>query len=205
MTFHLHVNMVQQGIKRLQVRRLHLDLREGGDLLGRLHSSLDGRIRDRGGTPLRVAAKRRSQGILHRGLAVPRRQVQDLQVLRRCPLLRVLPAEGVVSHAEVARGKQILMVLVVGEGARLADQRVDDMAVVDGVLADARQPRHALHEHAGVPHFHLLDANHHVDRVTDQTAVDRVSVPQYLDRASRAHGDVMHTTRAVQPPQRQRT
>lgn len=196
--------MVQQGIKRPQVRRLHLDRRGGGDLLGRLHGGLDGRVRDRQRSRLPVAAEGRAQGVLHRGLAIPRRQVQDLQVLRRGPLLRVSPAQRVVRHAKVARGEQVFMVLVVGEGARLADQRVDDMAVVDGVLADARQPRHALDQHAGVPDFHFLDANHHVHVVADQAAVDRVGVPQHLDRASRAHGDVAQTARAVQPRQRQR-
>jgi len=79
------------------------------------------------------------------------------------------------------------------------------MAVVDGVLADARQPRHALHQHAGVPHFHLFDADHHVHVAANQATVNRVGVPQHLDRAPRAHGDVAQTPRAVQPRQRQRT
>ena len=197
--------MVQQNIKRPQVRRLHLDLREGGDLLGGLHGGRKDRVRDRGSTPLRISAEGRAQGVLHRGLAVPRRQVQDLQVLLGGLLLRVLPAQRVVGHAKVARGEQVFMVLVIGEGARLADQRVDDMAVVDGVLAGARQSRHALHERVGVPHFHFLDANHHVYLVADQAAVHRVGVPQHLDRTRRTHADCTQPARAAEPRRRQWT
>jgi hypothetical protein len=204
MTFNLHVNMVQQGIKHPQVHRLHLDLREGGDLLGRLHGGLDGRVRDRRGARLRVAAEGRPQGVLHASLAFPRRQLQDLQVLPHGAFVRVLPAERVVGHAKVARGEQVFVVLVVGEGARLANQRVDDVAVIDGMLADARQPRHALHQHVRVPHLHLLHANHHIHLVANQTAVDRVGVPQNLDRAAHAHADLAQPPRAFQPPPRQR-
>lgn len=203
--------MVQQNIKRPQVRRLHLDLREGGGLLGRLHGGRNGRVRDRRGghhacmVGLPVAAESRAQGVLHRHLAVPRRQMQDLQVLLRGVLLRVLPAQRVVGHAEVARGEQVFMVLVVGESPRLADQRVDDVAIVDGVLADARQSRHALDQRAGVPDFHFLDADHHVHLVADQAAVDRVGVPQDLDRARHANGDVAQAAPAAKPCRRQRT
>jgi len=65
--------MVQQGIKRPQVRRLHLDLREGRDLLRRLHGGLDSRVRDRWGTHLPIVSEGRPQGVLHRGFSVTRR------------------------------------------------------------------------------------------------------------------------------------
>jgi hypothetical protein len=92
-------------------------------------------------------------------------------------LLGMLPAEGVVGHAEVARGEQLLAVLIVRESPRLADQRVDDVPVVDRVLALPRQPRHPLHQHPGVPHLHLLDADYHIHRLPDEPAMDRVRVP----------------------------
>ena len=199
MTLHLHVVVVQQAIKHAQVRRLHLDLRDGGDLLGTFHGGLDGRKRDRF-----AAGQRRPQGILHGRLAFPGRQLQKFQVFPHGPLVRVLPAQRVVRHAEMARGEQILMVLVVGEGARLADQRVDDVPVVDGVLADARQPRHALDHDAGVPYLHLLHADHHVHLPADQAAVDRVSVSQNPDRAACPHPDIGQPPRAFHTSGRQR-
>ena len=63
-----------------------------------------------------------SQRILHGVLAVPRRQLQDFQVFADSHLRAVRPAQLIVSHAEVARGKQVLVILVVLEGAGLADQ-----------------------------------------------------------------------------------
>jgi hypothetical protein len=49
--------------------------------------------------------------------------------------------QDVVGHAEAAAGKQIRLVAVVGEGPRLADQPVDDVPVVDAMLATATQSR----------------------------------------------------------------
>jgi len=169
-------------------------------LLQRLHRGLDGRKGDR-----LAPGQGRPQGVLHGGLAFLRRQLQDLEVLPRGPFLGMLPAERVVGHAKAARGEQVLVVLVVGEGARLADQRVDDVPVVDGVLARARQARHPLHEDVSAPHLHFLDAKHHVHLVADQTAVDRIHVPQHPDRAGHAHGDVAQAPRAFQPSRRQGT
>jgi len=168
-------------------------------LLGTLDGRLDGRKRDRLAT-----GQGRPQGVRDRSLAFPRRQLQDLQVFPRGPLVRVLPAESVIRHAKVARGEQVFVVLVVGESARLADQRVDDVPIVDGMLAAARQPRHALHQDARVPDLHLLDADHHVHLAADQAAVDRVSVPQDLDRAAHAHANIGQPPGAFQPSSRQR-
>lgn len=192
--------MVQQHIKQSQVRRLHLDLRDGGDLLRTLHRGLDGRKRN-----LLVTVQGGPQNVLHAGLGFPGRQLQDLQVLPRGPLVRVLPTQGVIRHAKMAAGKQVFVVPVVGERPRLADQRVNDVPVVDGVLADPRQPRHTLHQDVPVPDRHLLDPNHHVHLLTDQAAVDRVGVPQHLDRAAHTHPDVGQPPGAFHPPGRQRT
>jgi len=104
----------------------------------------------------------------------------------------------------MARGEQVLVVLVVGKGARLADQRVDDVPVVDGMLAGAGQPRHALNQDARVPHLHFLHADHHVHLAADQAAVDRVGVPQHLDRAAHAHANLGQPPGAFQPSGRQR-
>lgn len=77
------------------------------------------------------------QGVLHGVLAVPRRQLQDFQVFADGHLGAVHAAQLIVCHAEVARGEQVLVILVVLERAGLADQRVDHMAVIDRVLAVA--------------------------------------------------------------------
>jgi hypothetical protein len=71
---------------------------------------------------------------LHRCLALACRQVQNPQVLLGRPL-RLPLQEQVVGHAEAAGGEQVRSVTVVGEGTRLADQPVDDVPVLDAVLA----------------------------------------------------------------------
>ena len=59
--------------------------------------------------------------------------------------------QRVVGHAEPAGGEQVLAVAVVLERAGLAHQPVDDVPVVDPMLAPAPQPRQSLRPAAGVP------------------------------------------------------
>jgi len=194
MTSNLHVGMVQQRIEQLQVRRLDLDLCHDGNLPSVFHGSFDGRE-----GKIVTSRQCHTQGVLHGGLAFPGRQLQDLQVFTDGPLVGVLAAQGIVRHAKITAGEQVLPVHVVREGARLADQRVDDVPVIDGMLAGPAQPRHALHFPARVPHLHLLDANHHVHLLADQAAMHRVCVPLDLDRAAHAHRDVVQSPAAFQP------
>jgi hypothetical protein len=105
----------------------------------------------------------------------------------------------------MARGEQILAIDVLGKGPGLADQRVDDVPVIDGVLARTRQPRHALDHDARMPHLHLLDADHHLHLPADQPAGDRVRVPQDLDRAARPYRNLRHPPTGFQPMGRKRT
>jgi hypothetical protein len=111
----------------------------------------------------------------------------------------VLAAQGVVGHAKTTAGEQILPIHVVGKGAGLADQRVDDVPVIDGMLAASRQPWHALDEDARMPYLHFLDANHHVHLAADQAAMHRVRVPLDLDRAASSHRNVSQPSAAFQP------
>ena len=177
----------------MQVRRLDLDLGHGGNLLRALHRGLDGRERK-----FVASRQRHTQGVLYGGLAFPGRQLQDLQVFTDRPLVCVLAAQRVVSHAKMTRGEQVLTIHVIHERARLAYQRVDDVAVIDGMLAGPAQPRHALHFLARVPHFHMLDANHYVHLLTDQAAMHRVRVLLDLDRAAHAYRDVAQSPAAFQ-------
>ncbi len=197
MTSNLHVRMVQQRIEHVQVWRLDLDLRHGGNLLRAFHGGLNRCERNR------VAPRQRhTQGVLHGGLAFLGRQLQDLQVLTHGALARVLAAQRIVGHAKMTRGEQVLAVQIVLERARLADQRVDDVAVVDPVLPGPVQPRHALHFATRVPHLHVLHPNHHVHLFPDQAAMHRVRVLLHLDRAALAHRDARQSPAAFQPPLR---
>jgi len=75
------------------------------------------------------------------------------------------------------------LVLVVGKGARLAYQALDDMAVVDGMLALARKPRHALDGFIAVVDVDRIGIDDHVDLPADQTTRHRIDVFQYTNSA----------------------
>lgn len=175
----LHVGRVKQRIEILQVWELDLELGHRGRLVvlvdGQLHRC------GRDGAPLR---DRDPQRVLHGLLAVSGRQLQDFQVFPDGHFGAMRAAQLIVSHAEVARGEQVLVVLVVLERPRLADQRVDHMAVVDGVLAAAGQPRHPLHLGARIPDLDEVGVDYDVHLVPDQSAGDRIRVPLHLDRAT---------------------
>ena len=101
-------------------------------------------------------------------------QLEDEQRLTAGHRLSVGLTQQVIGNAEVGRGKQVLPVTVVGEGARFAHQLVDDMAILNPVAALAAQTRDALQmalrevdiEMVGVQvHLHLLIAEPTVDGV----------------------------------------
>jgi hypothetical protein len=71
-------------------------------------------------------------------LALARRQMQNPQVFLGRPR-RLLLVQHVVGHAEVAAGKQIRTVAIVGERPGLAHQPVDDVSIVDAMLAASTQ------------------------------------------------------------------
>jgi hypothetical protein len=139
---------------------------------------------------LLASCQRRPQGVLHGGLVLSRCQLENLQVLACRSFLRVLAAQSIVGHAKITAGEQILPIDVVGKGTGLADQRVDDVPVIDGMFAAPRQPWHAPDEDPRMPYFHFLDAYDHIHLVADQAAMYRVRVPQNPDRAARSHHDV---------------
>lgn len=143
------------------------------------------------------------QRILHGVLAVPRRQLQDFEVFADGHLGSVHAAQRIVGHTEVARGKQVLMILIVLERTGLADQRVDHVAVVDRVLAAAGQPRHPLHFGARVEHLEVVGVDHDVHFVTDQSAGNRIRVPLHLNRAAAVNGDPAYPLPVIELARRQ--
>jgi hypothetical protein len=119
-------------------------------------------------------------------LALTCRQVQNPQVLL-VRTRRLTHAQLVVGHAEVATGKHLLAVAIVGERPGLAHQPVDHVPVIDAMLATAAQPRHLLHLLLGVPHLHMLGVQPRLHLLADQPARHRVDVALHLDDAPPFH------------------
>ena len=171
--------MGKQFIELTQVGRLHVDVGRRRRLL----LSRDGRP-DRLRSDRLAARHRQPQRIPHGVLTVVGRQLQDLEVFAGRHARAMLPQQLIVGHAKVARGKHVRVVLIVLQGPGLANQRVDDVPVVDGVLAVSRQAGHGLNLGPRPPDFDLIGVDYRVDGHPDQAAGDRVRVAANLDRAA---------------------
>jgi hypothetical protein len=112
--------------------------------------------------------------------------VEDPHVLLGRPL-RSLLAEGVVGHAEAAAGEQVGLVAVVGERPRLAHQPVDDVPVVDPVLAPPPQPGQRFRLPLGVPDLDPLGVQPGLHPLADEPTRHRVGVALHADGAARLH------------------
>jgi len=119
-------------------------------------------------------------------LALACRQVQNPQVFLVRPR-RLSLTQYVVGHAEMAAGKQIRTVAIIGERPGLAHQPVDDVSIVDAMLAASTQPRQPLLHLLGVPHLNALGVQTRLHPFADQPAGHRVDVVLHLDDAARFH------------------
>jgi hypothetical protein len=128
--------------------------------------------------------------------------VQEPHILLGRPLGPLLQ-QGIVGHAEAAAGKQIRLVAVVGEGPRLADQPVDDVPVVDAMLAPSTQSGQFLHPLLGIPDLNPLGVQACLDPLADQPAGHRVDIALHPDSAARVHPHLQPLAR-LQTPGRQR-
>jgi hypothetical protein len=149
-----------------------------------------------------VTAEQEPQRLVDRGLALPRRQQEDLQVLLDRPA-GTLPLQGVVRHPKAAGGEHRSAVPVFLERPRLAHQPVDHVAVLDAVLAPAPKPRQLVHPTGPVPDLQSFGPDVDLDPLADQLARYRVDVPADVDRAPR--GDPhLDPPAHLQPPGWQR-
>lgn len=112
--------------------------------------------------------------------------MQDAHVLARGPL-RPLFEQGIIGHAEAAAGEQVGPVAVVGERPRLAHQPVDDVAVIDAVLAASTQPGQHFHLLLAVPDLDPLGEKLGLHPLADQAAGHRVDVAFHADDAAPLH------------------
>ena len=129
--------------------------------------------------------------------------MQDREILPVRPR-RLRFVQQVVGGAETAGREQLLAVAVVGQGAGLADQRVDHVPVIDPLFLPPAQPRQRLHQLLPVPHFQVLHVDAHLDTDADQATVHRVGVVLHVDGAAACHR-YTQTLARFQTPRRQRS
>jgi len=114
--------------------------------------------------------------------ALPGGQVEDLQVFTtRAGWIG--SQKFIIGHAEPDARKQVVMPTVVLESARLANEAVDDVPVVDPMFLLAVQTRQTLGASLGVPDFKMLgeDTNRHL--LADQPTRHAVGVLPDANRA----------------------
>ena len=110
--------------------------------------------------------------------------MQNLQILPGTVPFVAQGTEAVVGHAEPRRREQIVAVGIVRQRARLADQRVDHVPVMDGVLVAAHQPRPRFHTPVGEPHLDAVDIQPRLDLFADEPAVHRIRVAMKVNQAA---------------------
>jgi len=186
--FIIHFLVQEERIERTKVGRLDVDVRRAGDLLSALHDRQDFFRRD--GFAFRQEP---SQDVIH--------QVQSFVL--GGGRFTASREQLVVGHAEPSGRIQVVDVLVVGERARLADQRINDVAEVDLLLALPKQPRQAFQALVAVPQLEMVLVDQHVHFQTDVFAVDRIGVSLDTQDAIRLDPDTQRRERA-QPLVRQR-
>ncbi len=141
------------------------------------------------------------QRLVHAAFSFPRGQEQDRQViLDRAAGPLVL--QEVVSHPEPAGGKHRIAVVVLLERSRLAHQPVDDVAVLDAMLAPASESRQGVDLSGPVPDVEGFGTDMNVHLFTDQTTGQRVGVAADMDRAPGIDTD-LESPSHLQPASRQ--
>ena len=169
---------MQKGIELLQIRRFHGDLRRGRKFRTLLRQR-DHRLRRQ----RVISGQQHPQGVVDRRFAVAGRAVQDRQVFFGLPAFVEPFPEAVVGQAEARGREEVVAVRVVRERPRLADQRIDDVAVVHRVLVPAHQARQRVGELIREPDFDPVGVEPGLHPLADQPAVHRIDAAVEVDQA----------------------
>jgi hypothetical protein len=168
-------------LKKSVVRRqIHIHDQDVGHRRGSL-TPAEG-LGHRFGVGRTALVEQEPQRPVHAAFSFPRGQEEDSQVvLDHADGPPVL--QQVVSHPEPAGGKHRIAVAILLERPGLADQPVDDVAVLDAMLASASESRQGVQLSGPVPDVEGLGPDVNIHLFADQTAGQRVGVAADMDRA----------------------
>jgi hypothetical protein len=143
------------------------------------------------------------QRSIHSLLVFFRGQFQNPHVHLVGHLFRMTGSQRVPRHAKTAGRKHFFTISIVGEGSRLADQRIDDMSIIDGRQVLPDQPRHGLNVMSLMSHRDLFGTDPQVDLLTDQSTGNRIGIGPHVNRAAARDAHAFDDVVGVEPFVRQ--
>jgi hypothetical protein len=147
-----------------------------------------------------ASVEQEPQRLVNTAFSLPRRQEKNRQIVldhAAGPLVQ----EHVVGHPEPAGGEHRIAVAVLLERSRLADQPVDDVAVLDAMLASPSESREGVQLLGSVPDIESLGTDVNINLFADQTAGQRIGVATDVDRTPRIDS-CLEPARHLQPARR---
>jgi hypothetical protein len=113
--------------------------------------------------------------------------VQQLKVLLDGGRFGRVLEQLIIGHAKSRCGVHVIHVFVIDKRARLADERVDDVAKVDGFLVGTELSRHSLDAFVSVPELKMILVNADFKLQADILAAYRVGVTLHANDTIGAH------------------
>lgn len=148
-----------------------------------------------------ASVEQEPQRLVHAAFSFLRGQVKNRQVVldhAAGPLV----FQGVVSHPKSAGGEHRIAVAVLLERSGLAHQPVDDVAVLDAMLASASESRQRVQLPGTVPDVKSFGTYVNINLFADQSAGQRIDVAADVDRAPGIDSR-LEPSRHLQPASRQ--
>jgi hypothetical protein len=180
-------------------RQIHIHDQDVGHCRGSLTpaESLGHRL----GVGQAALVEQEPQRLVHAAFSLLCRQQEDRQVVldhAAGPLV----LQDVVSHPEPAGGEHRIAVAVFLERPGLANQPVDDVAVLDAILSPAPESRQGVDLPGPMPDVEGLGPDVNIHLFTDQTTGQRIGVAADVDRAPGIDPG-LEPSRHLQPASRQ--
>lgn len=122
---------------------------------------------DRPGLCSGVLSKQLSQNVIDDRFTFISGQIEDLQVILGRGILATTVSQRIVSHAKIACWEEVFTIAVVLERAWLANQPVNDVAIIHLVLTSTAKPWKAIDLFLSVPNFQVIGVNAHVNMLAD--------------------------------------
>jgi hypothetical protein len=112
--------------------------------------------------------------------------------------------QHVVGNPKLAGWEHFFAVLVVGKRAGLANQRIDDVTIIDRHMFLPDKSRHGLNDVPLMRHDDFFRCDSHMNVLTNQPTGNRIRIGLHLNRAALADANLREDIVCVERFERQR-